>query len=71
MARCNDYDVPMEAKAMNELHNAWSVPQLRRLIYFESSKPRWRMYQEYCSCGDLRNLIKVYQQFNKMYPDDQ
>ncbi len=65
------YKVPMEALTQHELaRKSWSVPQLRQLVFLQDEYPRWRLFQEYCSEGTLRDFIKNYQQYNAKHDNE-
>lgn len=65
------YKVPMEALIMYEMRGTPTVCGLRSLKRYDGREKTWRIFQEYCSGGTVRDMIKVYQEWNRKNPKDQ
>ena len=58
---------------MNEMRKAWSVVGLRDFVCLRKSRGNsfFRLYQEYCANGSIRDLIQVYREYNRRHEYDE
>ena len=70
---CYEFTVPMEALCMYELRDCPTVCRLRSVRKFDADRSDdrvWRLYQEYCPNGSIRDMLEIYKQYNREHPDD-
>ena len=58
---------------MYELRDCSTVCRLRSLKRFDARRSTdrvWRLYQEYCPNGTIKDMVRIYRRYNEEHPDE-